>query len=113
VDKAIKMKAGLYKVDFKTPAGSGAGVVVLENGVIHGGDSMMFYRGTYRASGGKFTVDFVAGKHTIIPGMISGFGHDSATISLVGTNTDTTAIMTGSAKEVPGVTFQAVLALIP
>jgi hypothetical protein len=107
------MKAGLYKVNFKTPAGSGAGVVVLENGVIHGGDSMMFYRGTYRESGGRFTADFVAGKHTAIPGMISGFGRDSATISLVGTNTDTEATVTGTAKEVPGVTFQAALALIP
>jgi hypothetical protein len=107
------MKTGLYKVSFKTPIGTGAGVVVLENGMIRGGDSMMFYRGTFTEIGGKFVAEVAAGKHTTIPGMGSVFGRDNVSISLGGTNTDTTATTTGTAKEVPGVKFEAELTLIP
>jgi hypothetical protein len=59
------MQTGLYKVNFKTPLGLGAGVVVLENGMIRGGDSSMFYRGTYRGGAGADSLDAAFSKAAI------------------------------------------------
>src|SRR5580700_7465704 len=108
------MKEGLYQINFKTPGGGpGAGVIVLENGTIRGGDSMLFYRGTFSESGDKFTAHVVTGKHTTIPGMNSVFGRDIVTITLSGTTSaDSKAIIKGSAKEVPNVSFDATLSFI-
>ena len=40
------MKDGLYRVEFQTQRGAGAGVVFLEGGALRGGDSQMFYTGS-------------------------------------------------------------------
>jgi hypothetical protein len=45
------MQNGLYWVEFRTPLGSGAGVVVLQDGNLRGGDSSMYYFGTYTETG--------------------------------------------------------------
>jgi hypothetical protein len=37
------MQNGLYAAEFQTPLGNGHGVVMLLNGVLQGGDSMMYY----------------------------------------------------------------------
>jgi hypothetical protein len=100
------MRDGLYKVAFQTAAGSGAGVAVLESGTIRGGDSMMFYTGTFSEAGSQFTARVLSKKHSNVPGMGSVFGRDEVNISL------NTATVHGTAVEAPGVTFLATLALL-
>ncbi len=93
---------GFYVVHFKTPRGSGAGVLMLTDGQLRGGDSSIMYTGTYSQDGDKFTADVSTRRHTA--GMPSVFGVDAITIHLAGKSSGTSASCTGSAA---GVTFQA------
>jgi hypothetical protein len=106
------MKDGLYKVRFATPLDEGAGVVHLQGGQIRGGDSGLYYVGTYLDTGGKFTAQVKADVHTKAPGVQSVFGIDRVTISLEGTSSEDKAEMKGTAKEAPGVSFKATLTRI-
>jgi hypothetical protein len=103
------MQNGLYKVEFQTQRASGAGVVVLEGGKIRGGDSAMYYVGSYKESGTDFSADVEGRKHSSPPGMVSVFGVDHTHITLKGKISGNSATMTGTAKEAPGVAFQAKL----
>jgi len=40
------------------------GVLILHNGKIHGGDSFVFYAGTYDAADGRWQGDMVSREHT-------------------------------------------------
>ncbi len=95
---------GLYVARFTTPLGSGAGVLVLNDGRLRGGDSAIVYTGTYSQDANKFTAEVSTKRHTA--GLNSVFGVDAITISLTGTSSDTTASCTGSAA---GVSFKAEL----
>jgi hypothetical protein len=101
------MQDGLYKVEFQTPLGAGAGVIVLEDGKIRGGDSSMYYVGDFTQSGQSFTARVEGRKHTNTPGMQSVFGVDHTHIKLSGTSSGDTAIVQGKADEAPNVPFQA------
>ncbi len=99
------MKNGLYKVEFATPLGSGAGVVTLNDGHIAGGDSSMYYVGTYNLDGNNFSGQVQTNKHTV--GLESVFGKDRVSIDLSGTFEGNNATMTGTSKEAPDIGFQA------
>lgn len=101
------MKNGLYKVEFQTPLGAGAGVAILTDGAIRGGDSAMYYAGSYQLEGGKFTAKVLSARHSA--GAQSVFGKDRVNIQLSGTATDDSAQCRGTASEAPGISFQAVL----
>jgi T3SS negative regulator,GrlR len=103
------MENGLYKVEFQTPLGAGAGVVFLQNGKIHGGDSAMFYVGQVSAQGDDLTAEVEGNLHTQAPGMQSVFGVNHTHINLKGKGAGKAANFTGTAKEAPGVTFKAKL----
>jgi hypothetical protein len=45
------LRDGFYKVDFAASIPGAGGVVVLEQGVIRGGDNQMIYSGSYGVSG--------------------------------------------------------------
>ena len=106
------MENGLYKVEFRTPLGAGAGVVFLQNGRIHGGNSAMFYTGSMFEQGNDLTAQVEGNIHTQMAGMQSVFGVNHTHISLKGTGNGKTASFTGTAKEVPNVSFQAKLTKI-
>ncbi len=106
------MKEGLYKVDFATPAGAGSGVAYLKDGKLRGGDSMIAYVGTYSLEGDKITATVKTQAHSNVPGMASVFGLNNVEITIVGNVADNKIVTKGTAKEVPGVQFQANLALI-
>jgi len=93
---------GFYVVRFSTPRGSGAGVLMLTDGQLRGGDSAIVYTGTYSQNGDKFTAEVSTNRHTA--GLPSVFGVDAITISLVGTSSGAGASCTGTAA---GVTFKA------
>lgn len=106
------MRDGLYKVDFQTPLGAGAGVVHLQGGRVWGGDAGLYYVGTYAIAGSQFNADVVTDRHTNYPDIVSVFGKDRVHIRLKGTWTGDTAHAAGSAPEAPGIAFQAVLTRI-
>jgi hypothetical protein len=106
------MRDGIYKVQFQTPLGQGAGVVVLQGDKLRGGDSRIYYIGTYSQSGDQFTADVETDAHTQVPGMASVFGVDRAHINLTGRVTGDSAQVTGTAREAPNVSFQATLTRI-
>ena len=103
------LKEGLYCVQFQTPRGAGAGVVVLEGGRIRGGDARIFYTGTYSENGDQFTAQVRTDAHTNTPNAGSVFGPDKLNISLRGTSSGNAATLSGNAAEAPSVGFHATL----
>jgi hypothetical protein len=103
------MRDGLYKAHFQTPIGSGDGVVVLQDGKLRGGDSMIYYVGSYSQNDDQFAAQVTTNVHSRPPGMRSVFGRDQANITVQGTTTGDTAQMTGTSPDAPGLTFQATL----
>jgi len=106
------MRNGLYKVAFRTPRGEGSGVVHLQDGKLHGGDSMQYYVGEYHAEGDHFRADVASKEHSRYPGMQSVFGVPTAHISLTGKFQGDTGTFDGTAREAPGVKFTATLTRI-
>jgi hypothetical protein len=58
------LRNGSYSAWFRTPQGEGTGVVVLNDGKMIGGDTVIAYTGSYVEEGDTFTV--------------YGFHHDGA-----------------------------------
>lgn len=105
------MEDGLYKAAFKTPMGEGYGVVVLSGGALQGGDSMMYYVGTYSETGGQFTASVEVDKHSSVPGMESVFGpgNNRVHIDLNGQSTADSATAKGSSPQAPSIGFGVTL----
>lgn len=91
---------GLYKAEFGTGLGSGSGVVWLENGHIHGGDSSMYYVGTYSISGEKITGTFITKQHSV---GVSVLGQANVQVNFTGTIAGTTAVLNGSPVGAPSI----------
>lgn len=106
------MQDGLYRVRFTTPLGQGAGVLVLRDGRIQGGDSTMYYVGTFSLQGGQAKASVKAVQHTTEAGRSSVFGVSEATITLSGTANGGHARLVGTAVQAPGVRFEAELAML-
>lgn len=103
------MRNGLYAVSFKTPLGEGAGVVTLLDGKVQGGDSGLFYDGTYSIAGERFSATLRTDRHDRNTGMVSVFGVDKVQIQLDGTWTGDSASVTGTSPQAPGISFKAAL----
>jgi hypothetical protein len=106
------MLNGLYKVEFQTPLGAGAGVVVVQDGTIQGGDSTMYYTGNITENGRDFSAQVESRVHTYVAGIQSVFGVNHAHIKLVGKINGDTAVAQGTATEAPGLAFHAKLSKI-
>ncbi|MDB5605879.1 MAG: hypothetical protein JWP25_2779 [Bradyrhizobium sp.] len=100
------MRNGSYSAWFRTPRGEGTGIVVLDDGNLTGGDSVSAYTGAYVVEGNKFTASIAARRRTQGP---SVFGIDNVDLTVTGKFTPTMASCTGTAKQAPDVTFEAVL----
>ena len=100
---------GLYKATFGTPLGMGAGVAYLQDGKLHGGDSMMAYVGTYNIEATNFTADVHVFQHSNVRGMWSTLGTSDAQLSISATIEGTTITGQGTSPEAPGVTLQVTL----
>ena len=98
---------GLYKVDFQTPLGDGSATIVLNNGTIKGGDSALYYVGTYQQNGEDFRAQVRTDRHTNTPDIQSVFGVDRVKLSVHGSSHGNSATATGTAAEAPHLTFQA------
>jgi hypothetical protein len=110
---AMSLPDGLYSVQFQTPLGAGAGVILLENGIARGGDAGIYYAGTYKQDDTTFSADIKIGRHCNIAGTPSVFGVDDAAIVLKGTSAGDKATVTGTSPQAPGISFGAKLTRIP
>jgi T3SS negative regulator,GrlR len=101
------LENGKYSAWFRTPLGEGTGVVVLKDGKITGGDTVIAYTGSCNQVGDEFTADISTKRHT--PGQLSVFGIDKIDLKLTGKSTGTMATCRGTSRQAPGMTFEATI----
>ncbi len=105
------LSPGLYSVNFRTPRGEGAGVIVLgQDGKLEGGDSAIAYQGHISQAGDEFTALVQTKRHA--QGIPSVFGVDAVSIKLTGKSSGKTAHCSGEAAQAPTLKFDATLTKI-
>lgn len=106
------MKNGLYKIEFEVNGACGTGVGHLTDGKFYGGDSMIYYIGSYSVENTTFQGTVKTNAHSVVPGMSSVFGINSVNIKLSGTVNGDVIQVNGTAQEAPNAPFKAKLILI-
>ncbi|GKQ53129.1 hypothetical protein [Bradyrhizobium sp. Ce-3] len=101
---------GQYAAWFRTPRGEGTGIVHLANGRISGGDAMFVYGGSYQLDDDRFTATLTTHRYVDGP-FTTVFGCDEVEAQLTGTFSGNRAMCSGTAKQAPGVLFEATLFL--
>ncbi|WP_076859259.1 hypothetical protein [Bradyrhizobium mercantei] len=99
---------GQYAAWFRTPRGEGTGIVQLANGRISGGDAMFTYGGTYQLDEDRFTAVLTTHRYADGP-FTTVFGCDEVEAQLTGSFSGNRAVCMGTAKQAPGVVFEATL----
>ncbi|QPF82831.1 hypothetical protein IC762_24205 [Bradyrhizobium genosp. L] len=100
---------GQYAAWFRTPRGEGTGIVYLANGTISGGDCMFAYGGSYQLVDDRFTATLTTRRFADGPTTV--FGCDEVEAELIGQFNGNRAVCTGTARQAPGVRFEATLFL--
>jgi hypothetical protein len=104
------MVEGFYSALFQTPMGMGGGVAHLSGGKVHGGDSTMFYIGTYVVDGDTMSAKVKINTHLKLPGHMSVFGVPSADLTFTGKVGDGKVInATATAAQAPGIRMNLTL----
>ena len=98
---------GRYAVWFRTPRGEGTGFVDLADGRISGGDSFFTYGGSYQVDDDRFTAALTTTRHAAGPPTL--FGLDDVEVELVGRFKGRLASCSGTARQAPGLPFEATL----
>ena len=106
------MQEGLYKVEFHTVHGTGNGVLYATSGKLRGGNSGFAFVGNYTRKGGEIHVKVSTLRHNPDPGFKPLFGTDMITLTLKGTEHGDMVDLEGSALQLPGVAFKAILTRI-
>ena len=106
------MQQGLYKVEFHTVHGTGTGVIYAINGKLRGGNSAFAFIGTYTGAGDSIKVKISTERYNDDPAFRPLFGTDRITLTLSGREDGETAEFEGTALQLPGVAFRAVLSRI-
>jgi hypothetical protein len=101
------LENGKYAAWFRTPLGEGMGVVVLKDGEITGGDTVLAYAGSYRQGGDVFTVDIATRRHS--PGQLSVFGIDNVDLTLEGKCSGRVGSCHGRSRQAPSMAFEATI----
>jgi hypothetical protein len=104
------LKNGQYSAWFRTPLGEGTGIIMLRDGRVSGGDTVLEYAGSYRQTGDKFTAAISTKRHT--PGQLSVFGIDNVDLAVTGKSAGTVASCRGRSLQEPGMDFEATLVRI-
>jgi hypothetical protein len=94
------MKNGLYSIHVKMLDGHpdrGAGVLVLRDGDMRGGNGSLFYTGSYTCDGLKWKGELVTIPHTRNPERTTVFEDRESGIGFSGTFTDDSAEAIGTA----------------
>jgi hypothetical protein len=106
------LRDGLYKVEFHTVHGSGNGVLYATSGKIRGGNSGLAFIGNYTLKGDEIHVKISTLRHNADPGFKPLFGIDMVTLTLKGKENGEMFDFEGTALQLPGVAFKAVLTRI-
>ena len=106
------MRQGLYKVNFHTVHGTGCGVLYVTDGKLRGGNSAFAFMGTYLGEGHSIKVKISTERYNADPAFRPLFGTDRITLTLSGREHGGMAEFEGSALQLPGVAFRAVLTWI-
>jgi hypothetical protein len=106
------VREGFYKVDFHTVHGTGCGVLHAIDGKMRGGNSAFAFIGTYTGEGASIKVKISTQRYNDDPSFKALFGIDRITLTLAGREDGDTAEFEGTALQVPGVAFRAVLSRI-
>ena len=93
------MQNGLYQAALSTNGRIGTGVVVLNEGLVRGGDSSMFYTGTYTTDLERITAKIFVRPHTDVDTPVLGI--PSATLTLVGSLSGDQIELRGHVAELP------------
>jgi hypothetical protein len=100
------LRNGCYSAWFRTSLREGTGIVELNDGKVTGRDPVFTYSGSYFQNGDKFSASVTTRRHTL--GQRSVFDIDTVDLTVTGRSTPTTASCTGTAKQAPGLAFEAV-----
>jgi len=103
------LQEGLYKVEFHTVHGTGNGVVYATGGKLRGGNSGFAFIGNYSGRGDEIHVKISTLRHNDDPAFKPLFGTDMITLTLKGRANGDMLDFEGTALQLPGVTFKAVL----
>ena len=106
------MREGLYKVEFHTVHGSGTGVVYAIAGKFRGGNSGFAFIGNYTGKGDDIHAKISTQRHNDDPDFKPLFGKDMITLTLKGSESGDMVDFEGTALQLPGVAFKAVLTRI-
>ena len=103
------MREGFYKVEFHTVHGTGNGVIYATAGKLRGGNSGFAFIGSYTGSGNDILARVSTERHNEDPAVKPLFGTDRITLTLRGKEDGDIVDFEGSALQLPGVAFKAVL----
>jgi hypothetical protein len=106
------VRQGLYKVDFHTVHGTGCGVVYVTEGKMRGGNSAFAFIGTCTGEGDSIKVKISTERYNDDQSFKALFGLDRITLTLAGREDGDTAEFEGTALQLPGVAFRAVLSRV-
>ena len=106
------MQDGLYKVEFHTVHGIGSGVIYATSGKLRGGNSAFAFIGNYGGAGDAIQVKVSTSRHHDDPSFKPLFGTDMITLTLRGRQTGSIIDFEGTALQLPGVAFTAILTRI-
>lgn len=106
------MQEGLYKVEFHTVHGTGSGVIYAASGKLRGGNSGFAFIGSYAGRGDDILVKISTQRHNDDPAIRPLFGTDMITLTLKGIQNGDMVDFEGTALQLPGVAFKAVLTRI-
>jgi hypothetical protein len=104
------LRNGSYSAWFRTSLREGTGIVELKDGKVTGGDPVFTHSGSYFQNGDKFSASLTTRRHTL--GQPSVFDIDNVDLTVTGKSTPTTACCTGTAKQAPGLAFEAIFVRI-
>jgi hypothetical protein len=106
------LQEGLYKVEFHTVHGTGTGVIYAASGKLRGGNSGFAFIGNYAGKGDEIAVKISTQRHNHDPDLKPLFGTDMITLTLKGSANGDMVDFEGTALQLPGVVFRAVLTRI-
>jgi len=99
-------------VEFHTVDGAGTGVIYATSGKLRGGNSGFAFSGNYGGQGDDILVKISTQRHNDDPAFKPLFGTDMITLMLKGKENGDMVDFEGSALQLPGVAFRAVLTRI-
>jgi hypothetical protein len=106
------LQEGLYKVEFHTIHGTGTGVIYAINGKLRGGNSAFAFIGSYADKADGIQVRVTTQRHNADPAFKPLFGTDMITLTLKGADDGSMVEFKGTALQLPGVHFRAILTRI-